>query len=141
MWSVSNSFIFLPDTEIGRQGRTANAILNSVRIDFGAVAQQGAAIRKVFQEKFDTMLATTRSENAAREQHVRQFLANDRAAQEGMHKQAVAMENYSLDRAVVVDTRNGAHGTVGSNFADTLVKGNPNYQKVPAKDLLAGVDY
>ncbi len=141
MWSMSNTFIFLPDAEIGREGATANAILNSVRINFGAVAAQGAAIRQMFQKKFESEIANDQAQDAARAERTHQFLASDRAAQEGMHKQAVAMENYSLDRAVVVDTRNGAHSTVGSGFADALVQGNPNYQKVPAQNLLRGVDY
>jgi hypothetical protein len=68
-------------------------------------------------------------------------MAADAQAQEGMHKQAVAMENYSLDRAVVVNTNTGAHSTVDSGFADDLARNNPNYQKVPANQLLRGVDY
>lgn len=141
LWSISNSFVVVPDSEIAREATTANAVLNSVRIDFGAVAAQGAEIRKVFQAKFDAMLATSRAQTAARTQRVAQAMATDRAAQENMHKQAVAMENYSLDRAVVVNTSTGVHDTISSTFADTLVKANPNYQKVPAQNLLRGIDY
>lgn len=58
-----------------------------------------------------------------------------------MHNEAITMENYSLDRAVVVNTATGVHSTVDSSFADSLVHANPNYQQVPAADLLRGVDY
>jgi|GEM_PF-2509997 len=140
-WTLMNTFVYVPDSEIARQGATANAVLNSVRINFGAVAAQGAAIRRMFQKQFEGMIANARAQDAAREERGNEAMAADRAAQEGMHKQAVAMENFSLDRAVVVDTRNGAHSTVGSGFADTLVQNNPNYQKVPTQSLLRGVDY
>jgi hypothetical protein len=58
-----------------------------------------------------------------------------------MHRQAVAMENYSLDRAVIVNTTTGRHHTVDASFASTLVQANPKYQEVPASGLLRGIDY
>ncbi len=141
MWTLSDSHIFLSRAQFAQQAQTANAVLNSVRIDFGAVAAQQDAIRKSFQKKFEDEIANDRALDAARAERTDEALASDRAAQEGMHKQAVAMENYSLDRAVVINTTNGVHSTVDSDFADTLVQANPNYQKVPAADLLRGVDY
>ncbi|HEY3674568.1 MAG TPA: hypothetical protein VGK84_01120, partial [Candidatus Tumulicola sp.] len=120
---------------------TANAVLSSVRINFGAVAAQQDAIRQSFARLFDSEIASDRAQDAARQERTDEALASDRAAQEGMHKDAVAMENYSLDRAVVVDTSTGVHSTVSSGFAEALVQGNSNYQQVPAADLLRGVDY
>jgi len=141
MWTLSDTHVYVSNAELARQGETANAVLDSVRINFGAVAAQQNAIRKMFQAKFDAEIAADRQADQNRYDNTQHFLAQDRAAQEGMHRSAVAMENYSLDRAVVVDTRTGDHATVGSNFADTLVQGNPNFQKVPASGLLRGVDY
>ena len=141
LWSISDSHVFLTDAQFAKQVATATAVLNSVRIDFGAVNAQQAAIRQVYQQKFESEIANDRAQDAARAQGTEEALAGDRAAQEGMHQQAVSMENYSLDRAVVVNTSTGAHSTVGSDFADTLVAGNSNYQKVSAAGLLRGVDY
>jgi hypothetical protein len=141
MWQLSDSHLFVTQSQIARQANTAQAVLDSIRIDFGAVAAQQDQIRKAFQQQFETEIASDRAADAARAEHTREFLASDRAAQEGMHKQAVAMENYSLDRAVVVNARTGRHSTLDSNFAETLVQDNPNYQKVPASGLLRGVDY
>jgi hypothetical protein len=140
-WKVSDSHMFVTEANIAQQARTANAVLESVQINFGAVAAQQSAMRQMFQQKFEQEIAIDRTEDAERQQRTDEALASDRAAQEGMHKEAVSMENYSLDRAVVVDTRNGDHSTVDSGFADTLVHDNPNYQKVPAANLLRGVDY
>jgi hypothetical protein len=141
MWQLSDSHIFVTDKDLARQAETANAVLDSVRINFGAVAAQQAAIRQMFQKQFESEIANDRAQDAARAARTDEALANDRAAQEGMHKEAVAMENYSLDRAVVVNTANGRHSTLDAGFADTLVRDNPNYQKVPAASLLRGVDY
>ncbi len=141
MWTLSDSHVFVKDAELARQGATAKAVLESVRINFGAVAAQENAIRQSFQRQFEAQIANDRAQDAARQERTDEALASDRAAQEGMHKQAVAMENYSLDRAVVVDTATGVHSTVDSGFASTLVRDNPNYQQVPAADLLRGIDY
>ncbi|HEY1656262.1 MAG TPA: hypothetical protein VGF86_14245 [Candidatus Tumulicola sp.] len=141
MWTISDSHIFVKESELARQGATAKAVLDSVRINFGALVAQENAIRQSFQREFEAQIANDRALDAARQQRTDEALASDRAAQEGMHRQAVAMENYSLDRAVVVDTATGAHSTVDSGFASTLVRDNPNYQQVPAADLLRGVDY
>jgi len=141
LWQLSDSHMFVTQANIGREAQTANAVLNSVRINFGAVAAQQSAIRQMFQQRFEADIANDRAQDAARQARTDEALASDRAAQEGMHKQAVAMENYSLDRAVVVNASTGQHSTLDSNFADTLVRDNPNYQKVPAANLLRGVDY
>jgi hypothetical protein len=141
LWTLSDSHVFVNDASLTRQAETAKAVLASVRINFGAVAAQQSAIRQMFQKQFETEIANDQAEDSARQERTDEVLASDRAAQEGMHKEAVAMENYSLDRAVVVDTRNGEHDTLDSGFADTLVRDNPNYQKVPAASLLRGVDY
>lgn len=141
LWSLSDSHIFVSEAQVARLAETANAVLDSVRINFGAVAAQEDAIRQSFQRMFEADIANDRAQDAARQEQTDEALASDRAAQESMHKQAVSMENYSLDRAVVVNTVTGVHSTVDSNFAGTLVQENPNYQQVPAADLLRGVDY
>lgn len=37
-----------------------------------------------------------------------------------MRQQAVTMENFALDRLVVVNGKSGVHGTAVSDFAGTL---------------------
>jgi hypothetical protein len=51
-------------------------------------------------------------------------------------------QNYILDRSVVTNTETGARGTVSNNFADALVKSNPNqFQVVPNQQMIQGRDY
>jgi hypothetical protein len=131
----------VPERELGPQFKTAAAILESVRINFGAAAAQSAAIRGMFKQRFDAMIADAQAGDRARQAQTDEALATDRAAQEGMHRQAVSMENFTLGRTAVVNATSGTHSTVGSNFADALVRGDSDYQKVPASELLRGVDY
>jgi hypothetical protein len=50
--------------------------------------------------------------------------------------------NYLLDQTVVQDNNTGAHGTVWNQYADSLVKNDPNrYQYVQSPDFLKGIDY
>jgi hypothetical protein len=141
MWTLSDSHVFVTEADVAREAESANAVLGSIRINFGAVAAQQDAIRQMFQKQFESEIANDRAQDAARRARTDEALASDRTAQEGMHKEAVAMENYSLDRAVVVNTTNGRHATVDSGFADFLVRDNANYQKVDAAGLLRGIDY
>lgn len=140
-WSLSDSHVFVKDSQLAQLSATAGAVLGSVRINFNAVNAQLDSIRQSYQRMFESEIANDRAQDAARQQQTDEALASDRAAQEGMHKQAVAMENYSLDSAVVVNTTTGVHSTVSSDFAATLVQANSNYQQVPAAGLLRGIDY
>ncbi|MFY9781839.1 MAG: hypothetical protein WAJ85_15170 [Candidatus Baltobacteraceae bacterium] len=140
-WTMYATFVYVPERELGRELRTAAAVLESVRINFGAVAAQAAAIRSAFKQRFDAMIASAQAADAARQAQTDQALATDREAQEGMHRQAVAVENFTLGRTTVANTTTGQHSTVGSGLADALVQSDSEYQKVPASELLRGVDY
>jgi hypothetical protein len=50
--------------------------------------------------------------------------------------------NYLLDQTVVQDNNTGAHGAVWNQYADSLIKNDPNrYQYVQTPDFLKGIDY
>ena len=141
LWGMHNMSVWVPMSLIGKDAATAQA---------RSLEREDQLRRRGNTERNDPRNVSPevrdRSRelgggNQARTERVDEAMAQDRIAQEGMHKQAVAMENYSLDRAVIVDTRTGDHATVGSDFADTLARDNPNFQKVPTQDLLRGVDY
>ena len=47
-----------------------------------------------------------------------------------------------LDQTLVRDSDNRVQGTVSEDYADALVKSNPNrFQYVPTQDYLQGIDY
>jgi hypothetical protein len=85
-------------------------------------------------------LVVRRSTPVAAEQG-QDFMARMGEHQDQMTRAAVAMENYVLDRRVVVDTGTGARGTIDAGLADALVHVDPRFELVPPSRLLRGVDY
>ncbi len=121
-WSMYATWIFVPNSEFMQMGNTAAAVLESVRINFGAVAAQSAAIRNMFQQKFDNMMQNARQFDVNQREKTDEFLANDAIRQDEMHKQAVGWENFALDRTAVVNTATGEHGLVDNQFANALLR-------------------
>jgi hypothetical protein len=140
-WGINYSYIIVPTSEVVKHSATAAAVLDSARINVQAFAAQGQAIRNAAARQFNAEIALDKMQDAARQQRTNNAIAQDQSTQEGMQRQAAAMENYSLDRAVVVNASTGAHSTVSSNFASTLVQGNSHFQIVPPSQLVRGVDF
>jgi len=89
--------------------------------------------------------ARREASNAAYDQHVNnlnaQFSAND-AHMDNIDRASKMQQDYMLDRSVVTDNENGDRGTVSNNYADSLVRANPDrYQIVPNQNLIKGADY
>jgi len=108
--------------------------IDRVRADVARGNAQNAAIN-----------ARREASNAAFDQHMSslnsQFSAND-AHMDNIDRASKMQQNYMLDRSVVTDNENGERGTVSNNYADSLVRANPNrYQIVPNQNLIKGQDY
>ena len=57
-------------------------------------------------------------------------------------KHSQDFSNYLLDQTVIQDSQRNERATVWNQYADTLVKADPNrYQYVPTKDFIKGIDY
>jgi len=140
-WNMYFSFAFVPKSRFADAAETTAAVFASVRINFAAVQQQADAIRKIFQERFEAMIANLKEQDAERAARTQAALAQDRAAQEEMHKRTVAICNEVLDRTTIEDATTGRHGTIESWFADALIKADPRYRRVPPHELIAGIDY
>ena len=62
--------------------------------------------------------------------------------QESQDKRSQAFSNYLLDQTVVQDNQRNERGTVYNQYADSLVKADPNrFQYVNTQDFLKGIDY
>jgi hypothetical protein len=93
----------------------------------------------------DAINARREAGNAAFNEHMSnldaQSSAND-AHNDNIDRSSKAFQDYVLDRSVVRDTENGERGTVTNNYADSLVRGNPDrFQLVPNQNLIKGKDY
>ena len=140
-WMMYFTFMYVPTQRLAAQGRTAAAVFESVRINFAAVNAQTAAIRNMFQQKFNQMMASSVAFNARLRASTDHFLANQAATEEEMHKQAVGMTNFAAGRSTVVDTNTGQHISVGAPGGGPLVYPGSVFQVVPPSQLLRGVDY
>jgi hypothetical protein len=70
------------------------------------------------------------------------YLHGVQANSDEQAKRNQAFDNYLLDRAVIVNTDTGAHGTTGYGAADLLVKQFPDhFQYVPTQDFVKATDY
>ncbi|MBV9439337.1 MAG: hypothetical protein JOZ24_05020, partial [Candidatus Eremiobacteraeota bacterium] len=140
-WMMYFTFVYVPTRRLAEQGRTAAAVLESVRINVAALNAQLAAIRNMFQAKFDQMMANSVAFNARLRASTDRFLANQAATEEEMHKQAVGMENIVLGRSVVVDENTGQHIEINKLGGGFLVYPGSPFHVVPPSELLRGVDY
>ncbi len=79
--------------------------------------------------------ARREANTAAFDQHMNslnsQFSAND-AHMDSIDRSSKMQQDYMLDRSVVTDNENGDRGTVSNNYADALVRANPNRYQVVA---------
>jgi hypothetical protein len=59
-----------------------------------------------------------------------------------MDKRNQAFSNYQLDRSVIRDVEDDAHGTFSNNAAESLVKAFPDrFEYLDTQDYHVGVDY
>jgi len=140
-WMMYFTFVYVPTRQLAAHGATAAAVLDSVRINFRAVSAQSAAIRRMFQQKFDQMMASSVEFNARLRASTDRFLANQAATEDEMHKQAVGMQNFALDRSVIVDANTGQHILVTAPGGGPFVFPGSPFTVVPPSGYLKGVDY
>ena len=87
---------------------------------------------------FAKPLAQADAAHAANDAHN----ASVQAAWDSQDRRNQNFSNYLLDQTVVQDNNTGAYGAVWNQYADSLVKNDPNrYQYVQTPDFLKGIDY
>jgi hypothetical protein len=137
-WALTLSGALAPKALAEREWSTLKAIYASYHQNGQVIAGQTARVIADIQARgaANTKLAEARS--AANDAHN----ASVRAQWDEQDRQSKIFQNYTLDRAVIRDTEQNAHGTLSYGAADALVKANPNrFEYVPNQELLKGVDY
>jgi hypothetical protein len=137
-WALTVERESLPPALVAKEWPTVVAMLQSYR-------QNGQEIFRQTQVVIDDIHARGR---AATERAEAQSAANDEhnasveAGWDQSAKYNESFENYTLDRAVIVNADSGEHGTLDNSAADSLVRSNPDrYQYVTTPNYLRGVDY
>jgi len=137
-WSMTAYQASVPKPLVEKEGATIEAIFRSYNVNQGVVVGQIQQQIKLNTENTNAALARTRASQAAFDDK----LAHDRAHQDMRDKSNQAFANILLDQTVVQDTEHNARGTISNDYADALVKANPNrFQYVPTQDYLKGIDY
>jgi len=76
------------------------------------------------------------------EAYTQSVLDRARAASDASERQVQGFCNNLLDQSVIRETTSNAHGTFDNDFADWVVKSDPNhFEYVPPSQYLKGIDY
>jgi hypothetical protein len=137
-WAITVDQGTLPKPLADQEWPTITAIANSWRQN-GAViqAQTQAEIGRIHQIGANAK-AQADAAHAAEDAHN----ASVEARWDTQARSNQNFSNYLLDQTVVQDNATGAHGTVWNQYADSLVKNDPNrFQYVQSPDFLKGIDY
>jgi hypothetical protein len=137
-WAITINQGSVPKALAEQEWPTITAIANSWRQN-GAViqAQTQAQIDRIHQIGANAK-AQADAAHAAEDAHN----ASVEARWDSQARSNQNFSNYLLDQTVVQDNNTGAHGTVWNQYADSLVKNDPNrYQYVQTPDFLKGIDY
>jgi len=137
-WAITVNQGSLPKRLADQEWPTISAIASSWRLN-GAViqAQTQAEIGRIKQIGANAK-AQADAAHAAEDAHN----ASVEARWDSQARSNQNFSNYLLDQTVVQDNNTGGHATVWNQYADSLVKNDPNrYQYVQTRDFLKGIDY
>ncbi len=137
-WAITVNQGTVPKQLADKEWPTITAIANSWRQN-GAViqAQTQAEIGRI-QQIGANAKAQADAAHAAEDAHN----ASVEARWDNQARSNQNFSNYLLDQTVVQDNNTGGHATVWNQYADSLVKNDPNrYQYVQTPDFLKGIDY
>jgi hypothetical protein len=137
-WGMSVYQASVPKPLFEQEAPTLLAIAKSYKVNSHVVQGEVQQQIALSNEYTKAVLARARSSQAAFDQK----LAHDRANADARDKSFQAFDNVLLDQSVVQDTYRNARGTISNDYADALVKSNPDrFQYVPTQDYLKGIDY
>lgn len=152
LWAMTVSTSNIPEALADAENPTLMAVIKSYRQNSQVIAREGAAdvarIQAIGERiKIQTAAENERREssNKAYEQHRQDLNANSNTFDQHMGDidwSSKVTQDYILDRSVVRDTDDDAHGTFSNKFADFLVKSYPNqFEIVPNQQMIRGLDY
>ena len=151
-WALAFSMSNIPQNYADSEAATLKAVVASYRRNEGVISAENAAVMERIRQQGIANEQQAKALNASREankqsfdNHMQSLRQNDAANDQHMANidwQSKITQDYILDRSVVKDVDSDDRATVGSRFADSLVKSNPNrFEIVQNQDLIQGRDY
>jgi hypothetical protein len=137
-WGMMVYEASVPKPLFAEETPTLLAVAKSYHVNEQVVqgeVQQQIALSNAYTQ---SVLDRARSSQAAFDDK----LAHDRANEDARDRSFQAFDNVIIGQSVVRDTYRNEHGTISNDYADALVKANPDrFQYVPTQDYLKGIDY
>jgi len=137
-YAVTINQVALSEAQLAKEKPTLHAIFQSYRTN-------DAVINAEAKQNIDNIHAIgERAKIQADAAHAawdihQQAYQNQQDSQDRNNQ---AFSNYLRDETVIQDSQRNERGTVYNQYADALVKADPNrYQYVPTQDFLKGIDY
>lgn len=133
---------FVPTQFAAQERATLRAMLGSFQVNQAVVNSQASAlaaptIAAIHQIGRDVDARIRESDRQMAERRASFDAHND-----AMDRSSQGFSNYMLDKSVVLDNQNNAHGTFWNNEAEALVKSNPNrFEYVETPGYWKGIDY
>ena len=141
-WVVTVDLVHAPADRAEADLPALWAMLQSLKVNQARLAAQvSATLRAMFQQSNEAMRAQHEAFMKRQQASFESSMAQAREAQDAIDRSAAATSRYVSDARVVEYGVTGEHATIGTNWADALVKSNPNFTIVPLKQYIKGVDY
>jgi hypothetical protein len=137
-WGISAFQATIPKALFEKETPTLVAVAKTYRVNQQVVQGESQQAIQANNNFTNAVLARARSSQAAFDDK----LAHDRANEDSRDRSFKAFDNVLIGQSVVLDTERNAHGTIFDDYADALVKSNPDrFQYVPTQDYVKGIDY
>jgi hypothetical protein len=138
LYAVTINQATLPDGQIDQEKATFQAMYASYKTNDAVINAESRAAIDTIHAIGERAKIYSDASNAAWEIHQQ----GQQNQQQSFDKRSQAFENYLLDQTVVQDNQRNERGTVYNQYADSLVKADPNrFQYVNTQDYLKGIDY
>jgi hypothetical protein len=133
---------FVPPAQADRERATLRAMLGSFQVNTAIVNAQAAALAKPTIDAIHEIGRQVDARIAETHRQEDQQRAAFEAHNDSMDRNSQGFSNYMLDKSVILDNQNNAHGTFWNDTAETLVKSNPSrFEYVDTSNYWRGIDY
>jgi hypothetical protein len=133
---------FAPAQLASRERGTLRAMMASFQVNHAIVNAQAAALAAPVVEAIHQIGRDVDARIRESDRQMEERRASFNEHNDVMDRTSQGFSNYILDKSVIVDTQNDAHGTFWNGTADALVKSDPKrFEYVDTPNYWKGIDY
>jgi hypothetical protein len=133
---------FAPPELAVRERGTLLAMMESFQVNHAVVNAQAAALAAPVIEAIHQIGRDVDARIRESNRQMDERRASFNQHNDVMDRTSQGFSNYILDKSVIADTQNNAHGTFWNDTAETLVKSDPKrFEYVDTPNYWKGIDY